>query len=202
MRPIDVSGFEQKFRENIDPWNYTQSRFERYKRTILLRACGRYKHGRVLELGCAIGETSRYLAPLSLRLIAVDGSSTAINEATKRLGYEKHVHFRLANLPGEMPRGPFELIVVSEIAYYLRLHQLATLGQRIIKALAPRGRVVALHHRRQFDDAAQLPALAHLRLRTQLARSLSIVASSRYPQFDIVTLEKGRKPAIDQKGDP
>jgi hypothetical protein len=64
MRPIDVAGFERKFSENIDPWDYTNSRFEHFKRNTLLRACGHGKHGRALELGCAIGETTRHLAPL------------------------------------------------------------------------------------------------------------------------------------------
>ncbi len=68
MRTIDIAGFENKLRANIDPWNYTHSRFERVKREVLLRACGPSKHGRVLELGCAIGETTRGLARLSLHL--------------------------------------------------------------------------------------------------------------------------------------
>jgi hypothetical protein len=49
MKAIDVAGFEGKFRENIDPWDYTNSRFEHFKRNVLLRACGHGKHGRALE---------------------------------------------------------------------------------------------------------------------------------------------------------
>src|ERR1051326_1512805 len=67
MRAIDAAGFERKFRKTIDPWNYASSRFERYKRGVLLRACGPSRRGRVLELGCAIGETTRSLARMSLR---------------------------------------------------------------------------------------------------------------------------------------
>ena len=37
MKPIDVAGFERKFRENIDPWNYASSPFERFKRRVLIR---------------------------------------------------------------------------------------------------------------------------------------------------------------------
>src|SRR6202000_3421191 len=92
MKRIDVPGFERKFQHDIDPWNYATSRFEYYKRNALLQACGRYKHGRVLELGCAIGETTRFLSPLSLRLLALDGSSTAIAEARKRVR-NAHVRF-------------------------------------------------------------------------------------------------------------
>jgi hypothetical protein len=49
MKAITVEGFEQKFRHNIDPWDYRHSQFERQKREVLLRACGHRKHGRGLE---------------------------------------------------------------------------------------------------------------------------------------------------------
>jgi SAM-dependent methyltransferase len=187
MKPIDVEGFEQKFRTNIDPWDYTNSHFEKYKRAVLLQACGASKHGRVLELGCAIGQSTRDLSRVSLRLLAVDGSVTALREAKKRLQGERHVRLRRAVLPGMMPRGSFDLIVASEIAYYLPAHQLRELSRRIVAALAPGGRVVLLNHRRHFDDAAQHSALAHQRLRARFATCLQPIASRRFPRFDVAT---------------
>jgi SAM-dependent methyltransferase len=189
MKPIDLAGFEKKFRENIDPWDYTNSRFEHFKRSVLLRACGHEKHGRVLELGCAIGETTRFLAPLCLRLLALDGSATAISEARRRVR-STNVCFLQATLPGQMPRGPFDLIVVSEIAYYLSAHDQAALGERLAAATAHRGRIVLLHHRQHFQDAAQSPALAHARLRSQLNRVARPIFQQKYPRFDVVALRK------------
>jgi SAM-dependent methyltransferase len=191
MKPIDVAGFERKFRENIDPWDYTNSQFEDFKRKVLLQACGHNKHGRVLELGCAIGETTRFLAPLALRLKAIDGSPTAISEARRRVRCA-HVRFIQATLPGQMPPGPFDLIVVSEIAYYLSASDLTVLGKKLAIAAAPHGRIVLLHHRRHFHDAAQSPELAHNRLRTLLCRFAYTVFQKRYPRFDVVALRKGR----------
>jgi SAM-dependent methyltransferase len=192
MRPIDVAGFEQKFRENIDPWDYRNSRFEHFKRGVLLRACGKNKHGRVLELGCAIGETTRFLAPLSLRLIALDGSGTAIAEARRRV-CSAHVRFLEAKLPGQMPSGPFDLIVVSEIAYYLKAPDLATLSKKLAAATAHGGKIVLLHHRRHFQDAAQLPALAHAQLRSRLSQGAQVCFQKRYPRFDVAVLRKARR---------
>jgi hypothetical protein len=73
--------------------------------------------------------------------------------------------FRRAAVPRDMPRGIYDLVIVSELAYYIPAHQLAQLANRIYAMLAPRGAVVVLNHRRPFDDAAVLPALAHRRLR-------------------------------------
>lgn len=192
MRAIDVDGFERKFRDNIDPWDYTYSRFEQFKRRVLLRACGHGKHGRALELGCAIGETTRCLARLCLRLVALDGSPTALAEARRRVS-SAHVKFVQARLPGQLPHGQFDLIVVSEIAYYLSSHELALLGKRLSIAIAHRGKIVLLHHRRHFQDAAQSPDLAQLRLRSQLSRITIPVFEARYPQFDVVVLRKVRQ---------
>lgn len=192
MKAIDVAGFERKFRENIDPWDYTNSQFEHFKRDVLLRACGHGKHGRALELGCAIGETTRALAPLCLRLVALDGSTTAIAEAKRRVR-NAHVNFVHAKLPDQMPHGPFDLIVISEIAYYLRLHELAHLGKGIATATARHGKIVLLHHRRHFQDAAQAPNLAHLRLQTHLRRIATAVFEKKYSRFDVVVLRRTRK---------
>ena len=102
----------------------------------------------------------------------------------------EHVRFVQARLPGEMPRGRFDLIVVSEIAYYLSVHELVLLGKRLAAAIAHRGKIVLLHHRRNFQDAAQSPVCAHLRLRSQLGRIAIPIFEERYPQFDVVTLRK------------
>jgi SAM-dependent methyltransferase len=192
MKPINVEGFERKFQKNIDPWNYTYSPFERFKRGVLLRACGLTKHGRVLELGCANGETTLALRRISLRLLAVDGSVTAIAEARRRLAVSDHVRFSHVILPEEMPHGPFDLIVISEIAYYLSQHRLSRLGWQVAASLAPGGRVVVLNHRRQFDDAAQHPALAHRRLISDLQRSLLILAHAQFPKFAVAVFLRPR----------
>jgi len=191
MRHIDVAGFEEKFRVDIDPWNYRNSDFERYKRRLLIRACGAAKRGRGLELGCANGETTKLLASLCLHLTALDGSPTAIKEARQRNSGGSRIKFVRAILPDQMPRGPFDLVVASEIAYYLTPHALQKLGQRLVRALASRGRIVVLHHRRLFDDAAQHSAIAHHVLCTQLRKSMNSVVHASYPYFDIAAFEKG-----------
>jgi len=190
MKPINPALFEQKFRENIDPWNYTTSPFERYKRGVLLRACGCRTYGRGLELACAIGETTRCLAQRCLRLLAIDSSVTALAEAKRRTRDNGRVIFRRAVLPDEMPRGPFDLITASEIAYYIDQHALSQLLHKLKMALSPNGRIVFLNHTCQFDDAAQLPALAHRRMRRTLEKSMYIVFHERHSRFDVVAFQK------------
>ncbi len=190
MKSINPAGFEQKFRQNIDPWNYTGSPFEHFKRNVLLRACGCRTYGRGLELACAIGETTRYLSRRCLRLLAVDSSPTALAEAKRRLRGNSKVSFRLTMLPEQMPHGPFDLIVASEIVYYLSPHALDELLRRLHAAAAPSGRIVILDHTRPFDDAAQPPARAHDVTRLKLQKTMETVFRERHRRFEVVSCRK------------
>lgn len=189
-RPIDLDGFEALFRASIDPWNYRTSRFERHKREVLLHACGPGRKGRGLELACAIGETSRALATRCLQLLAIDGAPTALAEARRRTPPGLRIAFRQAVLPRDLPRGPFDLIVVSEIAYYLTERDLLALSRRLVPALAPGGRIVVLHHLLRFDDAVQVPALAQARLRRMLAGRCVAQARARFARFEVASFRK------------
>lgn len=192
MKPIDVAGFERLFRTSADPWDYRGSPFEAFKRAVLLRACGDRCHGRGLELACANGETTLRLLDRCLRLTAVDASPTAIAAARRRIGDEPSLTLAVRSLPAEMPRGAFDLIVVSELVYYLTPKDLRQLIPKIERALAPGGRVVVLHHLRRFDDAAQLPALAQAMVRRTLARSMRLVFAERHGRFEAVAFEATR----------
>jgi SAM-dependent methyltransferase len=193
VKPIDPDGFERLFRTSIDPWNYRSSPFEAHKRRVLLRACGARLYGRGLELACANGETTISLDHRCLRLTAVDSSPTAVAAATKRTLASPSVTVTRCLLPAEMPRGPFDLIVVSEIVYYLTPNALGLLIAKIEAALAPGGRVVVLHHLRRFDDASQIPARAQAATCRCLSRSMRRVFAESHGRFQAMAFEATRR---------
>lgn len=194
MKPIDLAGFETLFRTSSDPWNYRTSAFEAAKRRVLLRACGPQKLGRGLELACAIGETSRALAARCLTLVATDGAPTALERARALTPAKARIDYRQAVLPQGVPRGPFDLIVVSEIAYYLSPRALRTLAFRLMRVLAPGGRVVVLHHVVRFDDAAQPPALAQANLCRILASAMIPVLDERHGRYAVAAFRRRSRP--------
>jgi hypothetical protein len=57
--------------------------------------------------------------------------------------------------------GPFELIVISELAYYLDAPDLETLAARIAASLTPDGTLLACHWRRPFAEALASADAAH-----------------------------------------
>lgn len=191
MKPIDADGFETLFQRDSDPWDYAGSLFEAYKRRELLRACGHRKFGRGLEIACANGETSRHLAPRCLNLLAVDASPTVV-EAARRRVQAPGLRFAVARLPGETPRGPFDLIVASEILYYLAAADMAALLDKLAVSLAPGGRLVLLHHTIGFDDAAQPPWQAQRMARDRLSNRLEQVLLRQHRRFQVAAFERPR----------
>ncbi|MEN3794843.1 class I SAM-dependent methyltransferase [Fulvimarina sp. MAC3] len=192
-RPIGVDGFEALFSGDPDPWNYRTSRFEHQKRGVLMHAVGQRMFGRGLELGCANGETTSCLARKCLRLTALDGSKTALDQARKRHGSALNVRFAQAVLPGDMPQGPFDLIVTSEVLYYLEENDLRPLLARLTGAVAPGGRLVFLHHHRDFDDVSTKPFLLTTRLHDVMGDSHRLVFRHRSSRFQALAFDRIRK---------
>lgn len=189
MKPIDPDGFEAMFQKDADPWNYAASPFEAFKRRELLRACGARQYGRALELACANGETSRHLVKRCLTLLAVDASPTVIDAARARV-QAPGLTFANAILPAEAPRGPFDLIVVSELLYYMTERDMLDLIDRVVHALAPGGRLVLVHHTVGFGDAAQPPWLAQSRAKGRLMLDLRLRWRRKFRQFEVLALDK------------
>jgi len=179
---IDPGGFETKFQSDPDPWDYETSPFEAHKRRVLLRACGPRRYGRALEIGCAIGVTTRALARIAGRLLAVDPSPTALKEAARRTRDLRNVALRRLELPERIP-GSFDLIVVSEVLYYLPELKCRQAVSALRAALAPGGRIVLLHHIRDFDDASQRPWLAQERAAAILLGSMAQAFRHRESRF-------------------
>lgn len=177
------------FRQDADPWDYARSPFEAFKRGVLLRACGDRIFGRGLELACANGETSRTLARRCLRLLAVDASPTVVAEAKRRVR-DPRITFAVARLPEDTPPGPFDLIVASEILYYLPRGDMDGLLDRLAAALAPGGRMVVLHHTIPFNDAAQPPRRAQDAARARLSALLRPVLARQYRRFHVAAFVK------------
>src|SRR6185369_7563255 len=74
-----------------------------------------------LEIGCSIGVFTKSLGRRCDDLLAIDYSQAAIAFARKRCRKQSHIRFVKAKVPDEFPEGTFDLIVLSEVAYYLSL---------------------------------------------------------------------------------
>ena len=137
--------FEARYRADADPWRTLSDPAERAKAAHVLAACGDGPFAAALELGCGIGALTADLAPRCASLLALDAAPTAVAAARARLARWPHARVTVATIPGELPDGEFDLVVASEVLYYLPPAALEVVIAWLPAALVPGGRVVAVH---------------------------------------------------------
>jgi predicted TPR repeat methyltransferase len=141
--------FEGLYAESGDPWDFETSEYEQKKYARTLAVLGGRTFRRALEAGASIGVFTEMLADRCDELLAVDVSERAVAEARRRLSGRGHVRVERRTLPEEMPDGPFDLIVASEILYYFPREEMLAVLQSFERELARGGSLLAVHWRRE-----------------------------------------------------
>jgi SAM-dependent methyltransferase len=163
MRPITLTGFDDKFADDPDPWRTFTARDEARKRNAIVRALGCHIRGRVLEVAAGNGSNSLALARRSLRLDATEGTEKGTQLVASQLGDIARAHATRLILPAPFPRSRYDAIVVAEILYYLSRRDLMRVARRAAAALPVGGRLVLAHHRVDYPDFVQHSAHIHRR---------------------------------------
>jgi SAM-dependent methyltransferase len=80
-------------------------------------------------------------------LSALEPVPTALEQARRATAGHGRVQIRRGSLPDDWPNGDFDLIVFSEVGYYLDAHTWRTTLDRALEALRPDGDLVLVHWR-------------------------------------------------------
>lgn len=164
MRQAD---FEARYQADPDPWSYETSEYERRKYDATLEACGEGSYQRGLELGSSIGVFSARLAPRCRSLVTIDAAPSAVADARRRLSGMPWVEVLLGAIPAAIPVAVYDLVVASEILYYLEPDVLAATLTRLRACLARNGRLVAVHWRPPGPERPFTAAEVHALVRRQ-----------------------------------
>jgi len=148
---IDADYFEGLYRADGDPWGFATSAYEHAKYDATLAVLGTERSHKALEVGCAIGVLTARLAAVCDRLLAVDVSDTALAAARRRCADLPNVELARISLPAEPLEGPFDLIVLSEVAYYWDDADLSRMGDLLRRMTQPGGRVLLVHWTGETD---------------------------------------------------
>ncbi|MDQ6647012.1 MAG: class I SAM-dependent methyltransferase [Pseudomonadota bacterium] len=144
MSNYDHAHFERLYGKEIDPWQFRTSAYEAEKYRVTMEWLPAKRFSKCLELGCSIGVLTRALATRCDKVVAVDTSARALEEAAKACA-GLPVEFRQAHLPeGYLGQG-FDLVVVSEVLYFLESSALGTLGKRLQAAAEPGALCIGVH---------------------------------------------------------
>lgn len=151
-----------------DPFGYRERWYEARKRALLLASLPAQRFDRVWEIGCSNGELTAELATRCDQLVATDLNARAVALATARTRLHDHVDVRQARHPDTWPDGLFDLVVFSEVGYYLDVETLTRMARRLKSSLRGDGVLVACHWLAPFPQAPQSGRDVHRLLRREL----------------------------------
>lgn len=147
MTRVPDAHFEARYRADADPWRLEPRWYERRKRALTMASLSRERYRRAFEPGCALGLLTVLLAGRCAELIAVDASATAAAAAARRAEGLANVEVGCLSVPDDWPAGRFDLIVLSEIGYYLDRPTMERLRDQAIARLTDDGELLAVHYR-------------------------------------------------------
>lgn len=180
--------FDALYSDNTDPWEYQTRWYEKRKRDMCLAVLPQAQYGNAVELGCGNGVFSELLARRCQDLVSMDGNNNAVQLAKQRLAGLSHVKVIQGIIPSALltleetllatyslsedslsngrlaNKSPFDLIVISEILYYLSLKDIDTVIAWIKQNLAIDGTLICCHWRYPIDGFDMTGETVHQRL--------------------------------------
>lgn len=140
---------ERVFRRSPDPYHCRDSSYELAKVRDQLAVLGVQRFKRGLEIGCGEGVFTPHLAQRCDQVVGIDLSSTAIARAKETTSHLSNVSVLVANIRRYQPPSPFDLIVASEVLYYVgekrSLRLLEEVVERIVELSDDGGYVLLVH---------------------------------------------------------
>lgn len=174
--------FDAMLEQDDDPWGFESSWYEARKRSLTLAALGRGRYDAVLDIGCSTGVLTAELAARADHVTAVDASAVALRRAGTRLRDQAHVELVHGSTGSDLPRTSYDLVVLSEVGYFLTGAELLALLRWLRGVLAPEGEILLCHWLLPTSDVPLDGPLVHRQSRAAL--DLPLAAS--YTDDDLV----------------
>ena len=192
-RSLNRKYFEDLYAKDADPWRFATSDYERAKYDATLAALPKGRYARALEVGCSIGVLTQRLAARCDHLLAVDIAEEPLRAARRRCAKLPGVRFARANAPADWPEGAFELILLSEVVYYLDYADVERLAARVRQSLDDGGDLLLVHWTGLTDYPLSGDEAADLLLE-HVCPPLRMVRRERRQQFrlDLASRPPGR----------
>lgn len=143
--------FQRLYEADPDPWRFATSGYERDKYAATMEALARPRYERALDVGCSIGVLTAQLSTRCGTLIAVEPIGIALAAARTRCAKAANVSFLQGMVPETWPDGRFDLIVLSEVLYYLSRDDLGELAAKANLSLQADAEMVLVHWTGETD---------------------------------------------------
>lgn len=116
------------YAETSDPWNFENSEYELAKFAATLAALSKPHYISAFELGCGNGQLARHLVRVCDTYIGMDAVAIAVEAARRAV---PDACFIRGFYPCPLPAERFDLLILSEILYFLGPDSLQKLSSEI-----------------------------------------------------------------------
>lgn len=144
--------FDLLYAAEHDPFAATLSRYryQRLKYEKLISLLPNRPYRSALDIGCGLGPFTRELSPYCGKVLGVDLSEVAVQQARELSAAQPNVRFEQRDVHHiEQIREQFDLIAVLDVLYYLPSMSdgvLQSIAQQVEKLLAPDGILLLVNH--------------------------------------------------------
>lgn len=165
----DPAYFDAMYAAGEDPWGFDHLWYEQRKRDLTVAVLPRRRYAHVLELGSSTGVLSAALLDRCERLTCVELHPRAVDVARRRFASAgDRVRVEVGDIRRWRPSDHHDLVVVSEVLYYLDEDDLATVTAWT-RAMRDGGAgIVAVHFRHPVPEHVQSGDAVHEGLRGAL----------------------------------
>jgi 2-polyprenyl-3-methyl-5-hydroxy-6-metoxy-1,4-benzoquinol methylase len=189
-RTLPPAYFDAVYAADPDPWRFSSSSYEKNKYAATIAALPKEVYASAFEVGCSIGVLTRELASRCDSLLAVDVAPAPLAAAMRRCADLAAVRFEQMFVPRQWPNGVFDLMLFSEVIYYLSKSDVAKLATKAREALAPGGNIVLVHWTEGTDYPLSGDEASEFFINL-VAPSAKVVRQERRQFFRIDVLSRG-----------
>ena len=146
---VKIPDFDALYEADPDPFRVRSSFYEQRKLGLVLDCLTKPAYAAAWDPACGIGEMAARLAPRAERVLASDASPQAVHLTRRRCSSCNNVQVRQLKQPQPPPDATdaFDLIVVSEFAFYLTEQSRQDTFEVLHAAAAERAELLAVHWR-------------------------------------------------------
>jgi 2-polyprenyl-3-methyl-5-hydroxy-6-metoxy-1,4-benzoquinol methylase len=154
------------YRQSPDPWGHATRAYERAKFARTIAALDGRRFRQAVEIGCGIGVLTELLARRCEALLGIDCVASAVASARLRLAGQSHVRLGVGVAPDDLPHLSPDLIVLSEVLYFMTRAEIIRLAAWCDAHAAPAARIVIVSWNGPTGEALSGPASAALLCRS------------------------------------
>ncbi|MCV7419379.1 methyltransferase domain-containing protein [Mycobacterium yunnanensis] len=144
--------FDDVYADSSDPWGMAERWYERRKYSITMAMLPQQRYRHAFEPGCSIGMLTERLVERCDRVTSYDVAQAALDITRGRLGDRDGLELVRSSLDAAWPGGDVDLVVISEVAYYLSEAALRRVLDRECPRLAVGTTLLAAHWRHPVAD--------------------------------------------------